>query len=130
MQLLSFPLLVKFEFLSSILVIVTIFQQLIPVLFCSHLVQFELWLCLLSGWAVWCWLIMVSTRLTKSGWCAFMFKWNSDGITLLLKYLLNKNIQNIFLENKCKISEKQLEQLANLYAYGLKKRVKSWLNSC
>ena len=33
---------------------------------------------------------------------------------------VKKTIQNIFLENKCKMSEKQLEQLANLYAYNLK----------
>ena len=32
-----------------------------------------------------------------------------------------ETIQNIFFESKCKISEKQLEQLANLYAYNLKK---------
>ena len=34
---------------------------------------------------------------------------------------VEKNIQNIFLENKGKMSEKLLEQLANLYAYNLKK---------
>ena len=39
----------------------------------------------------------------------------SLGIALVL------TIQNIFLENKCKMSAKQLEQLANLYAYNLKK---------
>ena len=42
------------------------------------------------------------------------------GIALIMKYFLNKNIQKIFLENKCKLSEKQLEQLANFYAYDLK----------
>ena len=31
-----------------------------------------------AGWAVWCELIMAKTRLTKSGWCAFRLKWNSD----------------------------------------------------
>ena len=41
-------------------------------------------------------------------------------LVLIMKYLLKKTIQNIFLENKCKMSEKQLEQLANLYAYNLK----------
>ena len=34
-----------------------------------------------------------------------------------MKYFFNKIIQNMFLENKCNISEKQLEKLANLYAY-------------
>ena len=37
------------------------------------------------------------------------------------KIFVQKSIQNIFLENKCKISEKQLELLANIYAYNLKK---------
>ena len=35
--------------------------------------------------------------------------------------IFNKIIQNMFLENKCKISEKQLEQLANLSVYIVKK---------
>ena len=34
---------------------------------------------------------------------------------------VKKTIQSIFLENKCKMSEKQLEQLANPYAFNLKK---------
>ena len=50
------------------------------------------------------------------------------GIALIMKYFLNKNIQNIFFDNKCKISEKQLEQLANLCAYDLKKRPESKFN--
>ena len=36
------------------------------------------------------------------------------GIAFIMKYFLNENIQNIFLE-----------QLANLYAYDLKERPKS-----
>ena len=71
------------------------------------------------------------TRI-KWGWCGFRFKWNSDvsigagkcwgiALALIMKYLFKKNTQNVFLENKCKISEKQPEQLANLYAYNLKK---------
>ena len=40
---------------------------------------------------------------------------------LIMKYLFKKTIQSISLENKCKMSEKQLEQLANPYAYNLKK---------
>ena len=78
---------------------------------------------------------MAKTRLTKSGWCAFKFKWNSDaywswGIALIMKYFFNENIQNIFFENKCKISEKQLEQLADLYAYNLKKSQSLTGQSC
>ena len=46
------------------------------------------------------------------------------GIALIMKYFINKNIQSIFLDNKCKISEKQLEQLADLCAYDLKKETK------
>ena len=43
-------------------------------------------------------------------------------LVLIMKYLFKKKpSQNIFLENKCKMSEKQLKQLANLYAYNLKK---------
>ena len=45
------------------------------------------------------------------------------GVALKMKYFHNKNIQNIFLENKSEVSEKQLEHLANLYTYELKKRV-------
>ena len=44
------------------------------------------------------------------------------GIAFIMKYFLSKNIQNIFMDNKCKISEKQLEQLANICAYDLKKK--------
>ena len=50
------------------------------------------------------------------------------GIALKMKYFLNKNIQKIFPDNKCKISEKSLEQLANLVAYNLKKRPESKFN--
>ena len=42
-------------------------------------------------------------------------------LVLIMKYLFKKTIQSIFLENKYKMSEKQLEQLANPYAYNLKK---------
>ena len=73
---------------------------------------------------------MAKTRLIKCSWYAFRFKWNSDvsiGAGEELGHCpcpnndAKKTIQNIFLENKCKMSEKQLEQLANLYAYNLKK---------
>ena len=83
-----------------------------------------------AGRAVWCWLFMAKTRLIKCSWYAFRFKWNSDvsiGAGEELGHCpcpnndVKKTIQNIFLENKCKMSEKQLEQLANLYAYNLKK---------
>ena len=47
------------------------------------------------------------------------------GIALIMKYFINKDIQSIFLDNKCKISQKQLEQLADLCAYDLKKKPKS-----
>ena len=43
------------------------------------------------------------------------------GIDRIMKYFINKNIQSIIFDNKCKISEKQLEQLADLCAYDLKK---------
>ena len=84
-----------------------------------------------AGRAVWCRLFMAKTRLIKCGWYAFRFKWNSDvsiGAGEELGHcpcpnneiFVKKTIQNIFLENKCKMSEKQLEQLANLYVYNLK----------
>ena len=84
---------------------------------------------LLAGKAVWHWLLMAKTRLIKCGWRAFRFKWNSDvsigatgiALVLIMKHLFKKTIQSIILENKCKISEKQLKQLANPYAYNLKK---------
>ena len=85
---------------------------------------------LLAGRAVWCWLFMTKTRLIKCGWCVFRFAWNSDvsiGAGEGLGHwpcpnseMFKKTIQNIFLENKCKISETQFVQLANLYAYNLK----------
>ena len=89
---------------------------------------------LLAGRAVWCWLFIAKTRLIKCGWYAFRFKWNSD-VSIAIgageelghcpcpnnEIFVKKTTQNIFLENKCKMSEKQLEQLANLYAYNLKK---------
>ena len=52
------------------------------------------------------------------------WSWGRTGALPLLgnnEIFVKKTIQNISLENKCKMSEKQLEQLANLYAYNLKK---------
>ena len=47
------------------------------------------------------------------------------GISLIMKYFINKNIQSIFLDNKCKISEKQLVRLADFLTYDLKKNPES-----
>ena len=49
-------------------------------------------------------------------------------IALIMKFFINKNIQSIFLDNKCKISDKQLEQLADLCAYDMKKKPESKFN--
>ena len=46
-------------------------------------------------------------------------------IVFIVKYFADKNMQSIFLDNKCKISEKQLEKLADLCAYDLKKKPNS-----
>ena len=50
------------------------------------------------------------------------------GTALIIKYFINKNILSIFLDNKCKISEKQLVRLADLCAYDLKKKPESKFN--
>ena len=86
-----------------------------------------LWFSLSNGFASWegslaLPLAFYGQNKTDQMWLVclqqFRFKWNSD---VIMKYLFKKTIQSIFLENKCKMSEKQLEQLPNPYAYNLKK---------
>ena len=101
--------------------------------------QFFTWFCFVPFWfslsygfASWegsLVLAFYGQNKTDQMWLVcFRFKWNSDvsigpGEELghcpcpIMKYLL----KNFFLENKCKMSEKQLEQWANLYTYNLKK---------
>ena len=85
-----------------------------------------LWFSLSHGFASWEGSLALAfygqNRLIKCGWCAFRFKWIGIQMSALElghcrcannEIFVKKSIQSIFLKNKCKLSEKQLEKKNN-----------------